>query len=276
MKRFLANALFLPMTPDDYAKPSIIQPKIILGLTIILASLPIWWLMPADTRDVSLWRFVGGVITDVIGGFFILAAIQIAADRSALQPGTGLNRLDTRLKRMFAREEIDPQHQEPAPCQSIPDEPLAARVASYLAEVDCAFEQSDPPGMFQVEAVGKHGSLRLTLMARQEEEIERFVVMARYPVILDSSCQQAMAVLLNQINARLAVGSLELNEGSVYVRYSLDWDGAIPKSAFNSAIARTISIADACYVEIVSVLSDEPEGEFAANIRPVDRAVTLH
>ena len=263
MKNFLSDALFMPMTPDDYAKPSIVLPKIILGLIIILASLPVWWLMPDDTRDASLWWLIGGVVFDVLGGSFIIAGIQIVADRHALQPGTWLNQVDTRLKGMFARREIS-------------DESMVARVSAYLAEVDCAFRQSDPPGWFELEAESDHGALRLILMAQQTEAYERFVVMARYPVTVGSPYQPVMASLLNQINSGLAVGSLELNEGSIYVRYSLEWGGQIPKSAFNSAIARTIAIAEACYAEIVSVLNDESDDEIAANTRLVERVVTLH
>ncbi len=263
LKRFLSKALFLPMTTDDYARPSIVLPKIILGLTIILASLPVWWLMPDDTQNASLWWLIGGAVSDVLGGFFIIAGIQIAADRQALQPGTWLNRLDTHLKGMFAR-------------RTIPDESVVARVSAYLAEVGCAFRQSDPPGMFELEADSEHGVLHLILMAQQTGAYERFVVMARYPFTVGSTHQRAMASRLNQINAGLAVGSLELNEGAIYVRYSLEWSGQIPKSAFNSAIAHTLAIADACHADIVSVLSDEPDDKIVTNTRPVERVVTLH
>jgi hypothetical protein len=315
LKTFLSNAFHFPMNERAEPERPIVLPKLVVGGALLALAVTIGWLMPT-APDASLWWLAGMVVPGTLGFILVVSAPQLAAERSALQPGTWWHKINLRLMKLLTRKRkwcphcldyvpyralVNEKWQvQPAEClqcfgrvvdrvaaEAKPEETdvapaapekLSVRAAKFLANIEHPFQmQSSGTLLFPVQT--DKVRLLCLLIPQEFDTGDRVVVLAQFPFAVTESQYPALIQLINELNARLMFGNIELmteKEGELQARYSIESIGPMADDLIRFAILRATQAADDCHPLLAQLLDGETGPGESPTAEEAAQPATLH
>jgi len=132
---------------------------------------------------------------------------------------------------------------------------LMDRVGDYLTEKDWNYSRFEDRDCLTFNLRLRDGSVRVFVDTWEGEGWSRILVYATYPTYVPTQRRQAVAEAIARINYVNILGGLEMdmNDGELRVRTTLEGDSFIGDEMIDRAISKSLDLADQYQAALLSI-----------------------